>query len=61
MGKVNLTLEEENDLLDIFLYRIGKFGFEQASQFQGELKSRFQEIAKFPYWFQAENFIRQEL
>ena len=49
MGKVNLTLEAENDLLDIFLSGIEQFGFEQASQFQDELRSRFQEIAKFPY------------
>ena len=60
MGKVNLTLESENDLIDIFLYGIEQFGFEQASQFQDELRSRFQEIAKYPYRFQAVNFIHQE-
>ena len=35
-----------------------QFGFEQANIFQDELRSRFREIAKFPFRFQAVDIIR---
>ena len=37
MDKFNLALEAEDDLLNIYLFGIEQFGFEQANLFQDEL------------------------
>ena len=53
MGKFILAPRARLDLLDIFQYGIECFGFSLSEQFQDELNTQFQEIAKSPLQYQA--------
>ena len=59
MAECRLSPEAERDLLDIFLYGLEQFGFNQSKRYHEALRERFQELAAHPLRFPAVEHIRR--
>ena len=58
MADYHLSPKAEQDLLDIALYGLERFGPAQSERYHEALKERFQEIADYPLQFPAVEHIR---
>jgi toxin ParE1/3/4 len=54
-----LSLEAEQDLLDIALYGLVNFGLQQSEDYRDGVKKRFQALAERPLQYQAVDEIRE--
>lgn len=54
-----LTLAAEQDLLNIALFGMERFGVTQSERYRDKLYQRFQELAKNPLHYPAIDYIRQ--
>lgn len=61
MTKIELTLDAERDLIDIFLYGIEHFGHAQAERYAETLNGKMAVVADNPSFGADYSFVRDDL
>lgn len=59
IAKFKLTQSAEEDLLNIALFGMRRFGIKQSEEYKNQLLQRFQEIAEAPLLYPSVDYIRQ--